>query len=290
MGLGLNSDEQKVLRRFEAIKPWSKGGKRAPHKPLLILYALGQLQKGKRAIHWNEAEEPLRELFYHYGVSGLPRPEYPFIRLANDGVWEHDEVPLNKSGDAALGTMRMRNTAGRFKADILTAFDNNPELISQVTDLILSSHFPYTLHSYVENEAQVRMKRTTMQYVRDPKFREAVLYAYSGQCAVCGYNIGTKRKTVGVEAAHIKWVEHQGPDQISNGIALCANHHRLFDFGLWSLNDGLQVLVSPRAIGNESLQDYLVRFEGEPIRVPKGKNQPNPIFVKWQREEVFKGV
>lgn len=289
MELAFDSDEREVLRRFEAIKPWSKGGKRAPHKPLLILYALGQLQKGKRAIHWNEAEEPLRELFYHYGVSGLPRPEYPFIRLANDGIWEHDEVPLNKSGDASLSSLRLRNTTGKFSPDILAAFDKKPELVMQVTELILRSHFPYTLHSNIENEVQVRMKRATTQYVRDPMFRETVLYAYSAQCAVCGYNIGTKSKTVGVEAAHIKWVEHQGPDQISNGIALCANHHRLFDFGLWGLNDDLQVLVSPRAIGNGSLQDHLIQFEGKAIRVPKGKNQPSPIFVAWQRDEVFKG-
>lgn len=285
----LNTEDNDVLRKFEAIKPWRKSGKRAPHKPLLILYALGQLQAGKEELFWNDSEESLKDLFFDYGISSIPRPEYPFIRLANDGIWEYGEVPLNKSGDASLTDLRLRNTVGKFKSDVLTAFNRNPDLISRVADIMLTTHFPNTLHNNLQNEANLRAKRTTAQWVRDPKFREEVLYAYSGQCAVCGYNIGTRNKTVGVEAAHIKWVEHKGPDVISNGMALCSNHHELFDFGLWTLSDNLELMVSPRATGNDSLQGYLLRYQNNRIRTPKGKYYPSAAFIDWQRKEVFKG-
>jgi hypothetical protein len=30
-----------VIHQFDALTVWSRGGERAPHKPLLVLYALG---------------------------------------------------------------------------------------------------------------------------------------------------------------------------------------------------------------------------------------------------------
>ena len=39
------------LQKVRAIQSWQSGGLRAPHKPLLLLYALGRLQRsGKAAV------------------------------------------------------------------------------------------------------------------------------------------------------------------------------------------------------------------------------------------------
>jgi hypothetical protein len=35
-----------ILKAFDRINVWSRGSERAPHKPLLVLYALGQLSRG----------------------------------------------------------------------------------------------------------------------------------------------------------------------------------------------------------------------------------------------------
>ena len=40
----LSRDE--ILKAFDRINVWSRGSERAPHKPLLVLYALGQLSRG----------------------------------------------------------------------------------------------------------------------------------------------------------------------------------------------------------------------------------------------------
>ena len=61
-------------------------------------------------------------------------------------------------------------------------------------------------------------------YPRDPQFRIDVLEAYDHKCAICGIQLGV------VEAAHITpHSKPEGKDTITNGIALCVLHHKLYD-------------------------------------------------------------
>jgi putative restriction endonuclease len=46
-----------------------------------------------------------------------------------------------------------------------------------------------------------------------------------------------------VEAAHIRPVEDGGPDDLTNGLALCPTHHRLFDKGYLRLQAGPNLLI-----------------------------------------------
>lgn len=39
-------DSEPVLQRFDDLGIWKQGDQRAPHKPLLVLYALGRWQAG----------------------------------------------------------------------------------------------------------------------------------------------------------------------------------------------------------------------------------------------------
>jgi len=63
------------------------GGVRAPHKPLLLLYAIGRLFRfGKSEVTFREAEEPLRRLILSYGPPGAGgTPQYPFRRWRTMG-------------------------------------------------------------------------------------------------------------------------------------------------------------------------------------------------------------
>jgi putative restriction endonuclease len=40
----MNPDE--IRERFNSITVWKRGGERAPHKPLLALYAIGRVLRG----------------------------------------------------------------------------------------------------------------------------------------------------------------------------------------------------------------------------------------------------
>jgi putative restriction endonuclease len=82
----MTSDE--ALALFDGLNTWRQGDQRPPHKPLLVLSALGRWQQGKAEVTFLEAEPDLTALLREFGP---PRksdhPEQPFWRLKNDGVW-----------------------------------------------------------------------------------------------------------------------------------------------------------------------------------------------------------
>ena len=54
------SERAEWLERVASIRRWARGGERAPHKPLLLLYALGRLQRtGTSEMSYAEAEADL---------------------------------------------------------------------------------------------------------------------------------------------------------------------------------------------------------------------------------------
>lgn len=92
--LAMKSDE--ILRAFDSIRVWQQGGHRAPHKPLLILLALGRLVRGEPPIvEFTVIEDKLKSLLAEFGPSSAPTSRhYPFWHLAtdrssrNDPLWE----------------------------------------------------------------------------------------------------------------------------------------------------------------------------------------------------------
>ena len=40
-------ERDEIIQKFASINVWKKGDERAPHKPLLILYALGKCSRGE---------------------------------------------------------------------------------------------------------------------------------------------------------------------------------------------------------------------------------------------------
>ena len=43
------------------------------------------------------------------------------------------------------------------------------------------------------------------------------------------------QQSSGLEAAHLKWYRAHGVDEVPNGIAMCALHHRVFDLGAFKI-------------------------------------------------------
>src|SRR5690349_19311090 len=91
-----------LLDRFDRLTIWKKGEQRAPHKPLLILYALGRWQRGLPEVTFPEAEPQLTALLREFGPARKSdHPEQPFWRLQNDGVWTviaPPNVPIEGTG------------------------------------------------------------------------------------------------------------------------------------------------------------------------------------------------
>jgi putative restriction endonuclease len=136
-------------------------------------------------------------------------------------------------------------------------------------------------------QSRDRMNFTVSRIVRDRVFRRIVLDAYSERCSISGLKLINGGGRAEVAAAHIRPVEANGPDIISNGIALSGTVHWMFDRGLLSLSNDLQILVSRQANDSESIK-ALVNKNGY-ARLPlRPFQRPHPGFLQWHREHCFK--
>lgn len=78
-----------VLQRFAHLNIWQRQGERAPHKPLLVLLALGLFARGVKDVPFREFEGKLCELLREFAPARRTLyPEMPFVRLRNDDVWK----------------------------------------------------------------------------------------------------------------------------------------------------------------------------------------------------------
>ncbi|WP_284180395.1 HNH endonuclease [Rhabdaerophilum sp. SD176] len=132
-----------------------------------------------------------------------------------------------------------------------------------------------------------RVLQLTSRTVRDRVFRRIVLRAYGERCAVTGLKLINGGGRAEVNAAHIRPVEANGPDTVHNGLALSGTAHWMFDRGLISLGDDLQILISRHANDPDGVRAFINRsgFASPPIN---GKDRPYPQFLAWHRENCFK--
>jgi putative restriction endonuclease len=132
-----------------------------------------------------------------------------------------------------------------------------------------------------------RVSHFVSRPVRDRVFRRLVLDAYDQRCAVTGLKFINGGGRAEVEAAHIKPVEHRGPDDIRNGIALSGTAHWMFDRGLISLSDDLEVLVSRQVNDIDSVWK-LVNSTRRAAAPANTALRPHPSYLAWHREHCFK--
>ncbi len=287
-----------------SIKRWSRQGTRAPHKPLLVLLAIGKCLKGiDRLVAFEDVKRELIPLLQEFGpFDPNPRPEYPFWRLRNDGIWEvpdHALVKTTCKGDASAKYMLENRICGGFTKGVFETLKANPEFAFALAQEMVNAHFPETLHEGIfeligmdkaADLAQIQHNRIWVQKsLRDPRFRERVLAAYGYRCAVCSYSVRVRDNLVGLEAAHIRWHQQNGPAIVKNGIAMCANHHKLFDRGAFTVEPDRTIIVSEFTSGKGQLE-WLERYNGASLQAPSEKsNLPAKEYLKWHRSDVFKG-
>lgn len=114
---------------------------------------------------------------------------------------------------------------------MLVAFKAAPELTGVVAAHLLERHFAPGLHEELLEAVGLELGTPVATRRRDTAFRASVLEAYLAECCVCGFSLRLVDGLIAVDAAHIQWHSHGGPDEVTNGLALCALHHRLFDHG-----------------------------------------------------------
>ncbi len=279
-------------RQFRSLRKWKEGPTRAPQKPLLVVWMIGRCIAGKeRLVSYGEADRELRRLWSRFGPPRGIHTEQPFWRLRNDNVWEVPEAHLieeTASKDAKIGSLREHNARGGFTKVIFDELRKDKERALRIALELVDEHFPDTLQNEVLEAAGVEAEYVmSRRRARDPSFRPRVLEAYGYRCAVCELSIFMVDSPIALEAAHIKWHEANGPDEVRNGLSLCNLHHRLFDDGAFTAQEGT-VQVS-RLVEGHGMEDVLGQYATKPLLTPTlVLDTPAPAFVAWHRKEVFK--
>ena len=108
------------------------------------------------------------------------------------------------------------------------------------------------------------------------EFREKLLAAYEGRCAITGCDLVEV-----LEAAHI--VSYRGPDtnDVQNGLLLRADFHTLFDLGLIAVEpESLKVVLAP-SISGTSYRD----FAGVRVRLPSNPcHRPSSAALNFHKK------
>ena len=121
--------------------------------------------------------------------------------------------------------------------------------------------------------------RIARERLHQPVFRDRVLRAYEGRCALC------RLKQVDLlDAAHIKPYSEEGPSETFNGLSLCSLHHRAYDNNLLGIHPDGVIAVPERILKEKdgpTLKHSLVGLNGEQISIPEHrKDRPNRSYLE----------
>lgn len=303
----LNADQTIAL--FEGLRRAQNNGRYAPHKPLLVLLALARIQRGEtRLVPFAEVDQPLQNLLTEFGPSGAAKSRhYPYWHL-DRALWQVNGPAslLNRSLGATpnLSELRQDGVQAGFTPEVDAALRSQPELLVRVSQRVLDAYFPPTLHADIAavvgldlspprsevRDSAAHTYGAGAKRARSARFREQVLLAYEHRCCVCGFDLRIGNVSAGLEAAHIQWHTAGGPDTETNGLSLCALHHKLFDLGAFTLEPSdLRIVFSRHAIaGSKGLSGEL-KHHGQPLLRPQSPDLlPGPEFIAWNLRNVFK--
>jgi putative restriction endonuclease len=287
--------EQRLLDILPRIRTSKKGSQRAPHKPLLLLLALGRVQRGEeRWVPFSQVEEPLRKLLRVYGPPrDSHQPELPFWHLQTDGLWEvpgGDSLAKRKGKRLPLVDEMRRSAKGGFPEDIDSVLRADPELLRRIARMLLEEHFPNSYHEDLLTAVGLELtEQVGGRPRRDPSFRDQVLNAYGYQCAVCGLAPLLDGISAALEAAHIRWHSHGGPSTIENGLCLCPLHHKGLDLGVLGISEDRRILISSRLHGGKATEESFGRYHDQSLLNPVHGSPPvQTEYVKWHSQQVFK--
>lgn len=141
--------------------------------------------------------------------------------------------------------------------------------------------------SFQHMSARERVNQLTNRAVRDRNFRKNVLRAYGERCAITGLRLINGSGRAEAEAAHIRPVEHDGPDIVSNGLALSGTAHWMFDRGLVGISDDLAILVSRQTNDPDAVKS-MINGSGKLLAPERLVDRPRAEFLTWHRENSFK--
>jgi len=195
----------------------------------------------------------------------------------------NDKGNISGRAQAALRTL----SDADFSSIIKLGLGTEDGFLPRTGDSLEVPGFADRLELFDHVPVRERVDQINNRVIRDRNFRKSVVTAYGERCAITGLRLINSRGRAEVEAAHIRPVEHNGPDIVSNGIALSGTTHWMFDRGLVGVADDLTVLMSRQANDPDAVS-AMINPTGKLIAPKRVAHRPRLEFVAWHREHCFK--
>ena len=293
------------MDRLSGLRRAQISGRRAPHKPLLLLWLFGRFAgTGSAVAAYAEAADPVSQLINDFGppvrspALERQRAAMPFVHLERD-LWELRDGKGDDIGPDAPERARWlldHGAVGELRPGVTTLLADSATLAATAR-LLLDQHFTPVLSEMICSAVNLdlavleapQLSRTSVRRPRTSGFAEEVLRAYAYRCAMCGFDGRLGRNPVAIEAAHVRWHSQDGPDELANAIALCSLHHALFDCGVLGLNPDMRVTVSPLYVATSQAGRAIDALADQPLlNVRPGQPSVDVIYVTWHTIQVFK--
>lgn len=299
---------EELLDRLARLRHAHVGGIRAPRKPLLLLWLFGHLSStGSSVATYQEVEEPVSRLINEFGPPVISasaanqRAAMPFVHLERE-LWQVQDAAgggIDVHAPERRSWLINRGAVGRLRPEVeQLLFD--PHTLAVAARLLLEQHFTEALAplicasvglDFAALEARWPSSAVKMPVarLRRATFAEEVLRAYAYRCAMCGFDGALGRNPVGIEAAHVRWHSHDGPDDNTNALALCALHHVLLDLGVLGLNSNYRIRVSHLYVARSAAGRTIDALADRRLLEPRpGLPTVDPAHIDWHDRQVFK--
>jgi putative restriction endonuclease len=289
----------------------------APHKPVLLLAVLDEMEHGRIAENRIELTLELILAFRDYWRVLVTKDTWqqrianPFRYMVHEGFWElvKNGFPVSMQSLGMNPSIRQltAETDGAVLASDLWELLQDRNARSTLRNFLLERYFSRgvadvqpCLHSNpLDYEAeklkaeahskfrpkQVREDRDeTGYYVRHALFPTVIRSLYNDSCAVCRLNVQTEDGRALVDAAHIMPFSLFHYDDPRNGLSLCKNHHWGFDAGWFTATADYKILISPFL---KNAVNYLPA--GVSLLLPTQiQYAPASEALAWHQQHVYK--
>jgi len=234
----------------------------------------------------------------------IPDPQAPgmYLALIEPGSYLEFANPVPFNGPDGLAERGLLNEEGKISGRAQSAarpistadfnhildlgLEDRAPLLPRIDDLS-APHLQEERIPFFTEQERPRITKLVSRIERDRVFRRVVLRAYDERCAITGLKLINGGGRAEAEAAHIRPVEANGPDSVQNGIALSGTVHWMFDRGLISLTDNLDIMISRQANDADSIKG-LINKSGRANMPVRMADRPHPHFLAWHRDTVFK--
>lgn len=160
------------------------------------------------------------------------------------------------------------------------------QLWAKVQERLVAPMATAPAHTATEPIAENRFGKPTLVKPRlgQGAFRVVVTDAYRRRCALTG------ESTLPVlDAAHILPFAECGPNDVSNGMLLRSDFHKLFDLGMVTVTPDYRVEVSPRIREDWFNGKAYYRLHGQKLaNLPESAaDRPDPSFLRWHNDNRY---